>query len=41
VDCIKLLLRNEADMNKLDQDKNDYLLALASDDPELKQLLTR
>lgn len=39
VDCIKLLLNRGADISKLNKEKNDYLISLAKDDPDLKEIL--
>jgi hypothetical protein len=39
-DCIKLLLTSGADTKKLDKEKNDYLLSLAKDEPDLQNLLS-
>ncbi len=39
LDCIKLLLKNGADMKKLDKEQRDFLFSLAKHDAKLKKLL--
>lgn len=39
MDCIKLLLKAGAAMQKLNEEAKDYLITLAKEDPELQKLL--
>ncbi len=39
LNCIKLLLESNADLEKLDKEKHDFLIRLAKDDPDLQSLL--